>query len=292
MFLTQQEKPQKNRYLSSTVMKYTEIIPGEGLKPYIKCYYTFESDFNVEFDDTVFPGGHMEIIFNLGEGVWKSSVNDKFHTTPPVELWGKLTHPLPVRSVGKNMMLGIRFYAHSAAYFLNEEVYEFNDQIADLRDLLGAPVKILHARLKETSQLNRRIQLIEDFLLNRLSLREKKISSNNISMIGQIINEMQKNDMPDHVEVIARRHNISSRYLRKLFLQYTGVTPKLYNKISRFQQSLQLITGRQSSLTSIAYDCGYADQSHFIRDFKSFAGFTPSSYAPDAYPVSQAIISN
>jgi hypothetical protein len=100
-------------------MIYQEILPGERLKSYVKCYYTFESDSNVELDDVVFPGGHMEIIFNLGEGIWQSSVNEVFTTTPPVELWGKLTQPLAVKSVGKNKMLGIRFYAHSAAYFLN-----------------------------------------------------------------------------------------------------------------------------------------------------------------------------
>jgi len=273
-------------------MKYTEIIPGERLKPYIRCYYTFESDSNVELDDTVFPGGHMEIIFNLGEGVWKSSINQVFCPTPQVELWGKLTQPLPVKSVGKNMMLGIRFYAHSAACFLNEQVWEFNDQIADLRDLLGAPVRTLHAKLRETPHLSRRIELIEDFLISRLTLKERRLNNTHISMIGQIIKEMQKDDTPDHVEVIAHRYNISSRYLRKLFLQYTGVTPKLYNKIHRFQHSLQLVSESGSSLTSIAYDCGYADQSHFIRDFKSFTGFPPSAYSPNAYPVSQALSNN
>jgi len=273
-------------------MKYTEIIPGERLRPYIKCYYTFESDSNVELDDTVFPGGHMEIIFNLGEGIWQSYVNEVFHTTPQVELWGKLTQPLAVKSVGKNMMLGIRFYAHSAAYFLNEEVWEFNDQVSDLRDLLGTPVKTLHARLREEPQLDKRIRLIEDFLLSRLTVKERKLNSTNIAMIGQIIREMQLNDTPDHVEVIARRHNISSRYLRKLFLQYTGVPPKLYNKIHRFQHSLQLISGNRSSLTSIAYEAGYADQSHFIRDFKSFTGFSPSAYSLDSYPVAQVLSTN
>lgn len=277
----------------SLYMKYTEIIPGESLKPYIKCYYTFESETNVELNDTVFPGGHMEIIFNLGEGIWKSAVNNSvFHTTPQVELWGKLTQPLVVKSLGNNMMLGIRFYAHSAACFLNEEVWEYNDKVSDLRDLLGPPARILHAKLREVPQLDKRIQMIEEFLLGRLVAKERKLNNTHISMIGQIIKEMQRNDTPENVEAIAIRYNISSRYLRKLFLQYTGVTPKLYNKIHRFQHSLQLIVGSGSSLTSIAYEAGYADQSHFIRDFKSFTGFSPSAYSPDAYPVAQALAIN
>lgn len=271
-------------------MKYAEIIPGEQLKPYVQCYYTFESEANVELDDTVFPGGHMEIIFNLGEGIWQSLVNDAYCTTPQVELWGKLTQPLAVKSIGRNRMLGVRFYAHSAAYFLNGEAWEFNNQVSDLKDLLGAPVRELHEKLRETPQLSRRIALIEEFLLNRLALRERRVNS--IRMIGQIVREMQENTDPDNIEHIAGKYNISSRYLRKLFLQYTGVTPKLYHKINRFQLSLQLIGENQSSLTSIAYDCGYFDQSHFIRDFKLFAGVTPSSYSPESYPVAQVLAIN
>ncbi|MCW3464392.1 helix-turn-helix domain-containing protein [Chitinophaga nivalis] len=268
-------------------MKYQEIIPGEKLRPYVKCYYLFESAQEAAIEDMVFPGGHMEIIFNLGNGIWQSAAGEGFHTTPPVELWGKITQPLAVRSLGKHTMLGIRFHAHSAAYFLREELWRFNDQIADLRDLLGEPVKTLHARLLEQPQLHRRIELIEQFLIGRLALNARK--ADNITLIGQVIKEMQVSTDTDRIEAVAVKHNISSRYLRKLFMQYTGVSPKLYHKINRFQLSLQLMNKNATSLTAITYDCGYFDQSHFIRDFKHFAGITPSEYAPEQLPVSQAI---
>lgn len=268
-------------------MKYREIIPGERLRPYVRCYYTFESDMNIELDDTVFPGGDMEIIFNMGEGIWQSSVNDQFHTTPPIELWGKLTQPLPIKSVGKNKMFGIRFYAHSAAYFLNENAWALNNQVSDLRDLLGASVGRLHERLRETQELNKRIGLVEDFLISRFTSKESRIS--NIGLIGAVAKEMQAHSEPDNIKAVASRYHISTRYLNKLFLQYTGVTPKLYNKISRFQHSLQLIAKNKYSLTSIAYECGYFDQSHFIKDFKFFTGVTPSAYSPELYPVGQAL---
>ena len=55
-------------------MKYTEIMPGDRLKPYVKCYYIHEAETDVAFDDTVFPSGCMEIIFNLGTGKWQTAV--------------------------------------------------------------------------------------------------------------------------------------------------------------------------------------------------------------------------
>jgi len=229
-------------------------------------------------------------VFNLGEGIWRSASLDGWRTTPSVELWGKITQPLGIKSVGINRMLGVKFYAHSAAFFFSEELSAFNDQIADLRDLLGRPVRMLHERLREESALSRRVELLEGFLVARLAEKEKRAA--NITMVGTIIREMQQNPDPNSIRGIADRYKISTRYLSRLFLQYTGVTPKLYDKIHRFQQSLRLITENRYSLTSIAYDCGYFDQSHFIRDFKHFAGITPSSYTPEAYPVGMALVNS
>jgi AraC-like DNA-binding protein len=267
-------------------MKYTEIIPGERLRPYVKCYFAFESETEMEIEDTVFPSGHMEFIFNLGTGIWKSAVNNIFHKTPPVELWGQLTQPLAIQAQGKNQMLGIRFHTHAPGYFLKEEISEFNNQIADLRDLLGASVKLLHEQLLNIPPLNKKIELIENFLIGRMALTEKK--STKIALVSHIMREMKQKSFAEKVETVASRYDISPRYLQNLFLQSSGVTPKLFGKINRFQHSLSLINQKNNSLTNIAYESGYFDQSHFIREFKSFTGVTPSTYSPESYPISFA----
>lgn len=66
-------------------MTFKEIIPSPKLQPYIKCFYLYESDSDRGYDDTVFPSGTMEVIFNLGTGNWKSKKDDTFYTTPPIE---------------------------------------------------------------------------------------------------------------------------------------------------------------------------------------------------------------
>ncbi len=68
----------------------------------------------------------------------------------------------------------------------------------------------------------------------------------------------------------------SERYIQKLFLDNVGITPKSFSNIHRFNKSLQLIQTADLPLTSIAYDCGYYDQAHFIKEFKKFTGLTPS----------------
>lgn len=268
-------------------MKYNEISPGTRLKPYVKCYYICESETDRAFDDTVFPSGCMEIIFNLGTGKWLTAAGKGFVTNPPIELWGQVIHPLSIRSIGKHKMLGIRLFPHTAAYFLHDKIDLFNDRVIDFKDLPGKGAETLHAQLLDNIPWERRIELIETFLLQRLSLFENK--SVKAAVIGNIMNEIGKDDFFDNIENVASRYGITSRYLQKLFLQYTGLTPKLYSKIHRFQNSLRLVAKKDTSLTSIAYDCGYFDQSHFIREFKSFTGLTPSGYSIDHSPVTFAL---
>jgi AraC-like DNA-binding protein len=264
-------------------VEFKHFSPSDILKPYVRHYYIFESDSDAEFEDTVFPSGDMEAIFNLGAGTWESSVDNEFIKTPKIELWGQITKPLAIRSKGKHTMLGIKFFTHSAAYFFNDEIGVFNDQITDLSDIIGIPVKILHAQLLETSDQHKRIELIENFLLRRLIANEKK--SYRIDKVANILTSIKKNPAENNLGNIASRHGITSRYLHRLIYQHTGLSPKSFNKINRFQFSLKLIAKNQQHLTSIAYDSGYFDQSHFIRDFKSFTGLTPSAYLENISPV-------
>lgn len=271
-------------------MTYHEIRPDSRLKQYVKCYYIYTSSSEVAFEDTVFPSGCMEIIFNLGTGSWQTADDKEFVTTPPVELWGQIVRPLPVRSIGCNTMLGIRFFPHAAAYFLPDKIDLFTNQVADLRSLCGNEVDVLHEKLQETAAWDARIELIESFLLQRIAQPGK--TAGKWAVVNDVMYEIRKDDFFDNIENVAARYGITSRYLQKLFLQYTGLTPKLYSKINRFQNSLKLVAKKDTSLTSIAYDCGYFDQSHFIREFKSFTGITPSVYSIQNSPVTLAAVNN
>lgn len=271
-------------------MKYQEIKPVYLLKPYVKCYYTYESASGVSFDDYVFPSGCVELIFNLGNGTWQTKGGKDFTTTPPIELWGQLTQPLPVRSIGKNTMLGVRFYPYGAVGLLKENMNILNNSVIDFRDLSGKAVEVLYNQLLDTSDWTQRIALVEDFLLQSITLTVN--NHNKLDVVNKVMQEMTRADFFDNIDNVASRYGITSRYLQKLFLQYTGLTPKLYHKIHRFQNSLKRVTENEASLTDIAYDCGYFDQSHFIREFKSFTGFTPSTYATENSAITVAVTHN
>jgi len=58
-----------------------------------------------------------------------------------------------------------------------------------------------------------------------------------------------------------------------------GVAPNLYRRICQFNTAfVQLNRRRHQKLSDIAFQNGYADQSHYIRSFKEFTHITPSEY--------------
>jgi AraC-like DNA-binding protein len=82
-----------------------------------------------------------------------------------------------------------------------------------------------------------------------------------------------------NIPAVADRLGLSSKRLVERFKSTVGMTPKRYCRILRFQRALTSAErGRRVDWTRIAMDCGYFDQAHFIHDFRSFAGITPTGY--------------
>ena len=65
----------------------------------------------------------------------------------------------------------------------------------------------------------------------------------------------------------------------KFFPKYFACTFGEYMRRLKIESSLRLIKDSPRSLTEIAYECGFYDQSHFTRTFKMLTGFLPNSYA-------------
>lgn len=66
--------------------------------------------------------------------------------------------------------------------------------------------------------------------------------------------------------------------ISKYFAKNFGCTFGEYVRKLRIQKSLELIKCTNYSLTEIAYLCGFADQSHFLRVFKFYTGMNPKYF--------------
>lgn len=98
-------------------------------------------------------------------------------------------------------------------------------------------------------QLQRGLDLIEDSLGSDISLAE-----------------------------LAQACNVSSRHLTRLFMRFMGQPPHRYLLSRRIARAKLLLEHDSLSLSEVAQNCGFADQSHFTRTFTGMTGLSPGAF--------------
>ena len=81
---------------------------------------------------------------------------------------------------------------------------------------------------------------------------------------------------------------LGKKQFEREFNLHIGMNPKEYARIVRFQKALKQMQHQQGRINQadLAYTCGYADQSHLIREFKKLCGYTPLSLLEITTPYS------
>lgn len=82
------------------------------------------------------------------------------------------------------------------------------------------------------------------------------------------------------IQMLSRETGYSECYIRRVFRQIHGISPKEFERFIRFQALLNRIgeNAGKSGSQEAALSCGYYDQSHMMKDFRMFAGTTPEKY--------------
>jgi AraC-like DNA-binding protein len=78
---------------------------------------------------------------------------------------------------------------------------------------------------------------------------------------------------------LAQASGRSERTLHRLFLRYVGVSPAWVLRRYRLLAAAERLTAYPpAAVQDLAYELGYADQAHLIRDFRATIGITPGAY--------------
>src|SRR5262249_7690707 len=119
-----------------------------------------------------------------------------------------------------------------------------------------------------------KLSALESFLLSR-ALREL---APNRSLV-YAVHQLQHGSRLLPVRDLAAKIGISQKHLIDQFAKFVGLSPKPFGPACRFQRVLNLIEQkRRVEWSAIANDCGYYDQSHFIKEFHLYSGVNPSEY--------------
>ena len=187
-------------------------------------------------------------------------------------LYGQTINPIELSIQGKYKLIIFRLYPFATRLLLNINPAQINDDCYELEPIKEADTHSLIVRLK-LSRTDRQIRLISAYILD-LVKNSAVDPDNAVKMaVSTLVN--LKGDIS--IRQLRQRLYITERTFERRFKKEIGVSPKQFAKIVQFSFSLNQIRERDYvSLTTIAYQNGFADQSHFIRTFKRYTGSTPS----------------
>ncbi|MGC4235062.1 MAG: helix-turn-helix domain-containing protein [Niabella sp.] len=166
----------------------------------------------------------------------------------------------------------VNFTAGGLSRLLKQPLNDLVNICADAESFMGYSIQKLTDRLRNAILIEDLKHIADRFFLDRLnSIRPPK-------SFDIVMQQVSDNLWADYnVEAIARASCLSIKQVDRLSYERFGISPKLYLKLIRFSKACTIKEKFPGlSWTKIAYQSGYYDQNHFIKDFRKFTGITPA----------------
>lgn len=201
---------------------------------------------------------------------------------PEAFLYGQITKYKEVYCQGPAQLSIIVFHSHGLHRILNTPASELNNKIIPLADLFGAAGITLQRDIAATGELSEKINYMEDFV-RKIANRHQSAGDPLVTTALDFI-QRHKGVIPiHHLTGIIGCH---PRQLERKFNTAIGISPKDLCNIVRVHSFIKLLqSDTKPNLTGYAYESGYYDQAHLIREFRKITGLTPSQYLRNSTPL-------
>jgi AraC-like DNA-binding protein len=256
-------------------MDYQVFAPDTELQPFVKCFWTMEADRMEEpVKQRILPDGCMEMMFHYGDGYRQYFHDGSSILQPKSFVFGQITNYIEVEPTGMTGIVSARFLPEGLTPFLEIPVSMLANKAVSIADIFGEKGTELEKEVMTTAGNQQRIKIIEAFLLSLLTTPQAIdiITRTCVEVIFQSHGQLGITELADKVK-------LNRRNMERKFTSVIGMSPKQLSKVVRLQATLKMLDKQRfNSLTSLAYENGYYDQAHFIKDFREFTGMSPKLF--------------
>lgn len=264
--------PKKNKQS----MNYQTFQPHPDLESLISCYWTLEVPATGDTQrQRIIPDGTIEMAFILGDDIKRYTAEDNFIIQPRSMVLGQTIDPFYIEPTGYVNTFAIRFYPYGFANFVTVPIRTLTNKETPIEMLFEEKTaKKLEQDIIQATDTKQRIEIIELFLLNKLS---EQVMVDTI--VKTTIDTLLLTKGSTSIRDILKKDVSKRRKLERMFVKQIGISPKQLGKVIRLQSALKMLLNEEwESLTNIAYASEYYDQAHFIKDFKEFTGISPKEF--------------
>lgn len=244
--------------------RYLRRLPSPDLSVFIEHYWMVHWDLRGAAPYTAQTVSHPSVHMVIEHG------DSKIHGV----IKGRSSRVLK----GEGRVFAVKFRPGGFYPFLKSPLSRLTNRSMTLGDVFGTWGKKFERAILSLEDDNQRVTEAECWLRERLPERDEAAV-----LAGQIVDEICLNREIMTVDHVAACFNLGKRALQRMFDQYIGVTPKWVIRIYRLHELMERLhedkDARKSvNFANLAQELGYFDQAHFVKDFKSIVGHTPSGY--------------
>lgn len=241
----------------------------DSISPFIKEIYLLKNDMDALHELPFYADGYPGIMYSeTEESILLLPIKKQL---PNFFLYGQTIEPIALQINGSYKLIVFQLYPFATRLLINIDPKQINDACYDLKQVMQVDTDQVISKLVVTDT-DPQIQLISDYILELV----KASSIDPDKSIKLAVSTIIKTKGTITIKDLRERLHITERTFERRFAKEIGVTPKQFAKIIQFSYSLnQIQDSDYTNLTNVAYENGFADQSHFIRSFKKYTGCTP-----------------
>ncbi|KIC95871.1 hypothetical protein OI18_03715 [Flavihumibacter solisilvae] len=245
-----------------------------ALRSLIRHIFIIESDFSngpVSIEGNFMPSPEQAMFINLYTRFKsRKSGEDNFHTVTSCTLIGAQITPFKLLVEESHTAVTIIFQPGGLNRFLNIPMTELFDNGYSAREVMGREIEELLDKSHDTISLHELDCIVQSYFLRKLAQVKEPLP---IDFALQFL--LTNNNT--NIDQIAGMACMSIRNFERKCKERLGMPAKMYARIARFHKAYKILESRPIiSWTDLAYEAGYYDQTHFIKDFKEFARLTPT----------------
>jgi AraC-like DNA-binding protein len=251
-------------------MEYLELEPPPPLDQVVHCFWFLRSSGAGE-PQTIVPDGRVEIVLHLGEPFAQIDETGRPVAQPRAIAAGQLTAPLRLLPRAGAEVVGIRLRTAAARRLLPLPQHELTGRVLPLRDVArGLELRLLDA-VGGATNARAGIESLTGALANA-------VADFRSTSLDAVVARLESG-RPHPLAELAGSVGLTPRTLQRRFQEEVGMDPTLLRRIFRFRAAFGLLQrlppGRWSG---VAARVGCFDQAHLIREFRRFAGASPSAF--------------
>lgn len=221
--------------------------------------------------ETIVPKGVVEIIFNLNDRFpILSQIGGKQYRVSDCFINGFNTAPIQLQPPDEQVFFGVQFQPLAVKEIFGAPASEFSNNVADV-SLFDPTFRSLWHQLAEQKSFEARVSIFLSWLEKRFSESEPRERLMNDFLVGDRWHNLS-------VTTLANSLCYSPRHLSRKITEATGMNTEEMLLYKKYLHAVHLIHHSDLTLTEIAHESHFSDQSHFIKSFKNLTGMTPGAY--------------